>query len=301
MHPFAKFLLVGSALLTGCQSLAPVPTESMTVKQLRVNGVDLAYVEEGAGSTVVFVHGASGDWRTWEGVRPYVSPKYRYVSMSRRYHYPNAWTDDGRHYSLEQQVEDVAGFIRALGVGKVHLVGSSYSGRLAGYVAMKYPELLRSVVLGEPSLATPTSAEGKAAAAAFGKDLTRAGETAKAGDDRQSAILVANAVLGDSEGFGKWSPVRQQRWLDNAKTMGPMFAGRPLAPMACDKLATLKVPALVVRGEKTRDSYRYGHEAVLQCLPPTTESAIIAGATHTWGADNPAGAAAAILPFLARH
>jgi non-heme chloroperoxidase len=34
--------------------------------QLRVNGVDLSYIEQGAGSPVVFVHGAWMDLRYWE-------------------------------------------------------------------------------------------------------------------------------------------------------------------------------------------------------------------------------------------
>ena len=199
----------------------------MSVKQLRVNDTDFAYVEKGTGPTVLFVHGASGDWRTWDGLRPYVSQKFRFVSMSRRYHYPNAWSDDGRKYTFDQQVEDVAAFIRVMNVGRVHLVGSSYSGRLAGALALKYPELLRSVVLGEPSLAQPTSAKGKEAVAVFLKDLGKASAAAKSGEDRESAILLANAVLGDSDVFTKLSPMRQQRWMDNAKTMGPMFGGTP--------------------------------------------------------------------------
>jgi hypothetical protein len=49
-----------------------------------------------------------------------------------------------RHYSQTQHVEDLAGFIRALNVGKVHLVSNSGGGRLVGHVALKYPELVRS-------------------------------------------------------------------------------------------------------------------------------------------------------------
>ena len=48
----------------------PNPTQPVQVKQMSVNGVDLAYIEDGSGPTVLFVHGASGDWRTWDGFRP---------------------------------------------------------------------------------------------------------------------------------------------------------------------------------------------------------------------------------------
>lgn len=301
MRKCSFLMLLAVVFLVGCQSIGSVSTEAMPVKQLRVNETDLAYVEQGTGTPVVFVHGASGDWRTWDGLRTDIAASHRFISMSRRYHYPNAWTDDGKNYTFDQQIEDVAGFIRGLNVGKVHLVGNSYSGRLAGFLAVKYPELLRSVVLGEPSLAAPSTADGKAAVAAYAKDLAQASAVAKGGDNRQAAILVANAVLGDQDGFKKLSPVRQQRWLDNATTMAPMFGGRPSAPVSCEQLKNLKVPALVVRGERTRANFVFGHDALLGCLPPSTSAAVIPGAAHLWPIDNPSGAAAAILSFITKH
>lgn len=295
------FALVLSAMaVAGCQSM-PAPTEAMTVKHMKVNGGDLAYVEEGSGVTVLFVHGAGGDWRTWDVMRHYVSPRFRFVSVSRRYHFPNAWADDGRYYTFDQQVDDVAAFIRVMNVGKVHLVGNSYSGRLVGYVALRYPELLRSVVLGEPSLASPPSSEGKSAISRFSKDLGLASAAAKAGDDKQATILTVNAVLDDRDAFAKLTPQVQQRWLDNAKTMGPMFSGRPPAAVTCEQLKALKIPALAIRGERTRDSYRYGHEALLACLPPSAEATTIPAGTHFWAIDNPDGASAAILSFVSKY
>jgi len=301
MRKYSYLLPFVAAFMVGCQSIGSVSTETVPVKQLRVNETDLAYVEQGTGVPVVFVHGASGDWRTWDGLRSYIAASHRYISVSRRYHYPNAWADNGQYYTFDQQIEDVAGFIRGLNVGKVHLVGNSYSGRLAGFLAVRYPELLRSVVLGEPSLAAPSTAEGKAAVASYANDLAEASAVAKGGDNRQAAILVANAVFGDQDGFNKMSPVQQQRWLDNAKTMAPMFGGRPSSPISCEQLKNLKVPALVVRGERTRDNFVFGHNALLGCLPPSAVAAVIPGAAHQWPNDDPAGAAAVILSFIDKH
>ena len=80
-------------------------TEEMQVEQMCVNGVDLAYVEEGKGETLVFVHGSAGDWRNWEGLRRSIAEKYYFVSLSLRYHYPNAWADDWQELFDEAQVE----------------------------------------------------------------------------------------------------------------------------------------------------------------------------------------------------
>ena len=120
-HAETLHTLVAGDLVGACDRVQHRQMEAMEVKRLAANGVDLAYVEEGIGDTVVFVHGAAGDWRTWDALRPLIAENYHYVALSRRYHHPNAWLDDGRNYSVMQHVEDVAAFIRALNVGKVHM------------------------------------------------------------------------------------------------------------------------------------------------------------------------------------
>jgi pimeloyl-ACP methyl ester carboxylesterase len=273
----------------------------MQAKQMRVNGADLAYIEDGRGDSVVFVHGAFGDWRNWEGIRPFIASRYRFVSLSLRYHYPNEWPDTGENYSMAQHVDDVAQFIRQLDVGKVHLVGSSFGGRLVGYVALKYPDVLRSVTMGEPSIIPPASAAGKAALVEFQKDAGKSAAAAKAGDDKQAAILLYNAILDDANAFQKAPLATQQRILDNARTLPPYWARPTTLPTTCDQLASLKVPALVVTGENTRANFRYGNETLLGCLPKSTATVIIPSAPHTWYAANPEAGARAILAFITQH
>jgi non-heme chloroperoxidase len=299
MHSSIPLCLL-SAVVYAWQTAAHPSTAEMQVKKLKVNDVELAYVEEGKGETAVFVHGGISDWRSWESLRPFMSGNYHFVSLSRRYHYPNPWTDEGRKYSRTQHVEDLAAFIRALKVGKAHLVGNSYGGGLVAHVALKYPELLRSVIIGEAGLIPPTSAEGKAAVAAMQADREKVVAAVKAGDPKQAAILLYDTVVDEPGAFHKLPPERQQRILDNAKTIGLEQVSDAI-PITCEELGALRIPALVVRGEKTRANFRYGVEALLGCLPKTTELAIIPGAHHAWNMANPEASAKAILNFIDKH
>jgi hypothetical protein len=61
-----------AAALSACQTSQPLQTELPLVKQMSVNGTNLAYVEEGQGEVVLFIHGANGDWRTWDELRPLI-------------------------------------------------------------------------------------------------------------------------------------------------------------------------------------------------------------------------------------
>jgi non-heme chloroperoxidase len=294
-------LCVLAALLGACQHTPNRPTDAMEIKKLNVNDDALAYVEDGQGDTVLFIHGGAGDWRTWEGLRPFIARKYHYVALSRRYHYPNEWPDDGRNYSVSQHANDVVAFIRKLNVGKVHLVGGSYGGRVAALVALENPDLLRSVVMSEPALVSSTTAEGKAAWSAFQKDIAKSIAAAKTGDSRQAAVLFFDALLGDPAAFEAASLVRQARWLDNASTIAPMFSGTAPRPISCEEFGAFKVPVLVMRGEKTLAAFAHGNDALLSCLPKGTSAAVVPNAPHMWYPVNAQAGAEAILEFVAKH
>src|SRR5207302_9857349 len=132
-------LCIFAMALSACVHVPPPTTDAMEVKHILVNGIDLAYVEDGIGTTILMVHGAVGDWRTWEAERPYLATKYHYIAYSRRYHYPNIWVDGGQNCSVMQHVEDLAALIRGLNAGPVHLAGGSYGGQVAGRLTLKYP------------------------------------------------------------------------------------------------------------------------------------------------------------------
>jgi non-heme chloroperoxidase len=266
-----------------------------------VRGAELTYIEDGNGESVVFVHGAMGDWRTWEDVRPFIAKKYRFVSYSRRYHFPNVWTDDGQNYTMSQHVEDLAAFIRALNVGRVHLVGHSWGGMVAGIMAPKYPALVQSLVLNEGRLIAQVSPEGKEATQAFGQDTAKSKAAALSGNYNQAVVLLVDAVSGESGAWNNFSPEAQQRFLDNAKAVVAMYKAPAFRLPSCEDLGKVNIPVLALGGEKSRANYRFSNEKLLQCLPKGTEQAVIPGVGHIWSSVNPKGGAEAIIRFIEKH
>ena len=86
---------------------------------MRVNGVDLSYVEQGTGATVVFAHSAFSDARFWEPQRETIPRQYRFVAYDYRYHGTAPWPDDGKRYSATVHAADLAALIRGLNAGPV--------------------------------------------------------------------------------------------------------------------------------------------------------------------------------------
>jgi len=140
-------VVIGGGLAVPARAEAPPQT-----RQVRVNSVDLTYIEQGTGAPVVFVHGAWIDLRFWEPQRQVIARQHRFIAYNHRYHGTAPWPDDGKQYSATTHAADLAAFIRQLNAGPVHLVGISYGGFLTTLVASEHPDLVRSLTLAEPGI-----------------------------------------------------------------------------------------------------------------------------------------------------
>jgi non-heme chloroperoxidase len=117
---------------------------------VEVNGSALEYTESGSGTPLVLVHGSVNDQRTWESQMAALSTRYHVIAYSRRYHHPNPWVGDGSDYAVSVHAEDLTALVRALGIAPAHVVGSSYGAYTALVAGLHHPDLVRTLVLGEP-------------------------------------------------------------------------------------------------------------------------------------------------------
>src|SRR5262245_46888036 len=181
MHQVLRWtILTAPALLAVASLPAGEKDEPPGLRKVSVGGVELHYVERGKGVAVLFVHGTLGDYSTWDGQLGPFAESYRAIAYSRRYNYPNKNKVRPKH-SAVVEAEDLAGLIKKLDLGKVHLVGHSYGGYAALFLAVKHPELVRTLTLSEPP-------------AVFAGD--------RLGEDRERTVKQARAAVkkGDTEG-----------------------------------------------------------------------------------------------------
>jgi pimeloyl-ACP methyl ester carboxylesterase len=178
------------------------------IRRVHVGGADLAYVEQGEGDPVVFVHGGFSDFRSWEYQLRFFSKSFRALSYSLRYHYPNPWSGDTTDYSIPVHVKDLAALIEGLAASPSNIVGTSYGGRIALHLARDRPELVRTLVLAEPSLASflQGTPDGPSAMANVMKNYFEPGATAiERGKFEEAARLFVDGVAGEGE-FEKVPP-----------------------------------------------------------------------------------------------
>ena len=273
--------------------------EPPQVRQVHANNADLSYVEQGSGSPVLFVHGAVNDLRYWESQRAAFAKQYRFIAPTLRYHGTAPWPDEGKTYSADTHVADLVALISALKAGPAHVVGLSYGGLLAAMLAIKEPKLVRSLTLAEPALFSllAENPEAKPVLDQWSKDAASIVAAVKSGDSMLATSRLFAVVTGDP--FEKAS-VRMRRLLeDNARTLPLLFAA-PQAMVTCEMLRGIKIPTLIVRGERTPQMFVKTNEAVGQCVPGS-RLAVIPKASHPMASDNPADFNRTVLAFLAKH
>jgi len=111
-------------------------------------GDQLVHVEQsGQGEAVVLLHGFGGSSFAWRLVTPALARRYRVIAPDLN---GFGWTQrpkDVAAYTYAGQAEMVLGALRQIGVQRFHVIGHSYGGGLALWLAGRHPERVRSVVL----------------------------------------------------------------------------------------------------------------------------------------------------------
>src|SRR5258705_3895316 len=109
---------------------------------ISMNGQEFALERRGQGDPLILVHGAVGDYRTWQMQMDALSAGHDLISYSRRWHYPNHAQLNTVSYTPEIHVTDLLGLIATIGK-PVKLVGHSYAAAICAVVALIRPDLVR--------------------------------------------------------------------------------------------------------------------------------------------------------------
>jgi pimeloyl-ACP methyl ester carboxylesterase len=123
----------------------PVATDRR-VTTVTVNGANLAVEERGSGQeSIVFAHGVLLNRRMFDRQLDALKDRYRCIAFDFRGHGESEVTDDG--YAVDELTEDAAALIRQLKSAPCHFVGHSLGSFVGLRLGVRYPELVRSLIL----------------------------------------------------------------------------------------------------------------------------------------------------------
>jgi non-heme chloroperoxidase len=236
-------------------------TTPNNLKNIEINGRQLHYVEQGGGGedseqpVIIFVHGSLDDYRCWQFQMDSFSSKYRTISYSRRFAYPNKWIGNVvQDNTIEGNAKDLAELISKLDVASAHLVGASYGAFIALCCVSKHPELAKTMVLNEPPifefLARSLLQEDVELLQRYRTYVQSPTEDAfKRGDFERAAQTFIDRIM-DIENFFEQLPVQDKKSLiDNAKSLeGELESAQPSSFSIEDVKQITTIPTLLVRG-----------------------------------------------------
>jgi non-heme chloroperoxidase len=274
---------------------------SNNLKNIEINGRQLHYVEQGGGGAgagegggqqqrppVIFIHGGLDDYRCWQFQMDYFSSKkYRAISYSRRFAYPNKWignvlTDN----TVEDNAKDLAELIRKLDVAPAHLVGASYGAFITLYCVSNNPDLAKTMVLNEPPifkfLATSPIKEDVELLQRFRTYVqTPTEDSFKRGDFKKAAQTFIDRITGIENFFENLPKEDKQLLIDNAKSLeGELEYAQPSSFSIEDVKQITTIPTLQVKGELSPKLFYRISDILSDNMPNNTEQVVIPNVSH---------------------
>ena len=279
---------------------APSHAAPLSPTKIVVNGVELHYISAGAGEPVILLHGGQGDYRSWEPQMAALSRYYHVISYSRRYNFPNQNPQTATNHSALVEAEDLAALMKALHLKHANLVGTSIGAATALTLAIQHPKMVRSLVLAEPPLI------GWAKHFPDGSKLYEdfmlriqdpAREAFAAGDDAGAMRFFVDGFASPGR-FDKLPPEARLGVMQNAGFFKMMSRSEnPYPEIDRRALWSLRMPVLVITGERTIEIHRRIDEELTKMIP-RARSATIPAAGHGSPRENPGAFTEVVENFL---
>ncbi len=115
-------------------------------------GVEIAYLDEGEGEPIVFVHGFASNkevnWVAPGWVTSLTRTGRRVIALDNRGHGDSSKLYDPADYHSAIMADDVRALIEHLGLPRADVMGYSMGARITAFLALLHPDKVRSAVLG---------------------------------------------------------------------------------------------------------------------------------------------------------
>ncbi len=204
-------------------------------RRIDANGVGTNYLEAGDGSPVVLVHGSGpgvSAFANWRLTIPALSAEHRVLAPDMA---GFGFSDKPGQYGMERWLDQLDGFLTALGLAKVSLVGNSFGGGLALAFAARWPERVDKLVLmGSVGISFPLT-DGLDAVWGYEPSIENmrgildyfAYDRTLVNDELAELRYRASMEPGVQEAFAAMFPAPRQRWIEAMATPEDAIAALP--------------------------------------------------------------------------
>ncbi len=260
---------------------------------LQINGANIYYEEYGAGQeTIVFSHGL-----LWSGLMFYdqiaaLKNQYRCITFDFRGQGQSEVTQSG--YDIESLYADAVALIEVLGCSPCHFVGLSMGGFVGLRVAIRRPDLLKSLILIETS-SDPEPKENIGRYRILNFVARWIGLRAVA--DRVMEIMFGQKFLNDPERVHLKREWKERMVANHRIGITRAVSGVITRDGVTEQLDKIGVPTLIIVGDQDVATVPAKAELIHAGIP-NSKLVVIPGAGHTSTVEEPVAVTAAMAEFL---
>ena len=260
---------------------------------VRVGDVELYFEEHGNGEPLLLIMGLGADSTAWAFQLPAFRERYHTVVFDNRG--VGRSSKPAGPYSIHQMADDAAGLMAHLGIRSAHVCGVSMGGMIAQELALRHPEVVRSLVLGctYPEPDADVENQRLMSLGRFGGTVTAEGRMeidVKALDPMQFLQHMLPNVFNE-EFIARELPKLLQVFSGALQYGFSMEAilGQVAAVMShktTDRLHQIRVPTLVITGDADR-LVPPGNSEILARHIPGAKLVTLAGGSHGFNFETP--------------
>jgi pimeloyl-ACP methyl ester carboxylesterase len=235
------------------------------------------YDESGQGPTMVLVPGSCSTGAAWRPIMSHWNNAFRCVTTSLLGYGRTAERRTADNADISLEAEMIEAVIQRAGA-PVHLVGHSFGGLSALAVALRHPQLVRSLTILEAPAPKILRLAGEDRHYDEFHNMTVAYFSAFQAGQRNAIARMIDFFAGAGTFAGWPQRVRDYAVETTAVNMLDWVSAYGFAPTP-SSLAKLTAPTLVVRGEKSHPAVKRANELLGRSIPGATV-ATVPGAAH---------------------
>jgi pimeloyl-ACP methyl ester carboxylesterase len=215
---------------------------------LEVNGARIYHEVRGSGPSALFIAGSTGDAGHFERVAQLLCDEFTIVTYDRRGNSRSPRPDGWQSTSTEEQSDDAARLIEALGIAPAAVFGTSGGAIIGLNLLIRHPELVRGAILHEPSMNAGMSNSEEVAGAI--QQVVESGM--QRGGPRGAVEAFLRFVVGDQT-YKNFEPSLLERMLENGETLfGVEFGVFDSYSPDDATLGGVEVPVVLMAGTESR-------------------------------------------------
>ncbi len=272
----------------------------------KVNGTELWYSIEGAGSPLMLFPGLGLDHQYYRLAAPLLLERAQVILIDPR-GIGQSRKDSPKEvtYTADLWADDFAALARHLGFTKVDILGSSLGGAMAMSFAERYPELTRSlIVIGgfsqlDRALEMNFSLRKKIIAKlGMGEEIADFMGLSTMTREFMETDAGLQLMQGNQSKVTANSAEMYTAFLDSILRWGRRFPGQQNEPLFTTRLKNIKCPALVIAGDNDYFIPTFFSKIIADNIPGAIYKEVKGGG-HIPFIEKPAETAALVLEFLA--